>query len=319
MLADGLVTVNDQKQANFEATLFQYLWVFSISTIVIGSLIHFYLTKKLMRPLRDLIESTKRMKEGHYPTPITMNSKDEIGELTNHFNELVQQLKDNEQHRQKLVSDLSHEFRTPLSNVNGYLLALKNGVVVADTDLYQSLYEESKRLIQLVEQMEQLKEWDYVSKQTFSEKKPVDIKDLINQSVDMFRWTIKKNGIEVQVEVESSMLKVDHGAISQVLNNLIDNAIQYYEGTDPITIKGEKRLSEYCIFIKGPGRPIPYGEQKRIFERFYRVDQSRSRELGGSGLGLAISKEIIEHHKGKIGVESEEDIHVFWFTLPVNN
>ncbi|MBP2243295.1 two-component system sensor histidine kinase BaeS [Cytobacillus eiseniae] len=316
LLADGLVSMNNQKQAQFEATLFQYLWIFSISTIIIGSLTHFYLTKRLIHPLRELIDSTKKMKLGEYPAPIQVKQEGEIAELINHFNDLVKQIEGNEQHREKLVSDLSHEFRTPLSNLNGYLRALQNGVIKGDEKLYESLYLESKRLVHLVEQMEQLKEWDHVSTQTFSEKMPVNINNLVEQSVEIFRLALEEANINVHVEVEAKVIMVNRGAITQVISNLIDNAIRYYDGTGLITIKGGSHQTEYELSVTGPGRPISQDDQKRIFERLYRIDHSRSRELGGSGLGLAISKEIIEHHHGTIGMNTVGNVHTFWFKLP---
>ncbi len=310
--------MSSQKQDQFEATLFQYLWIFSVSTIIIGSLTHFYLTKKLIHPLRELIYSTKKMKQGEYPKPIVGKPEGEIGELVSHFNDLVKQLKENERQRQKLVSDLSHEFRTPLSNLNGYLRALQTGVVEGNEKLYQSLYEESKRLIHLVEQIEQLKEWDHVSTQNFTEKSFVNIKKLVGQSVEMFRLALEQSKVKVQTDVENSDVLVNSDAITQVISNFIDNAICYYEGIGPITIKGQNIHSAYKLTVTGPGKPIPYEEQEKIFERFYRIDHSRSRELGGSGLGLAISKEIIEHHGGTIGVNTDGNVHSFWFQLPVN-
>lgn len=316
VLADGLVAMSNPKQAQFEATLLQYLWIFSISTIIIGSLTHFYLTKKLIHPLRELIYSTKKMKKGEYPNPITVSSEGEIGELISHFNDLVRQLEANEQHRQKRFSDLSHEFRTPLSNLTGYLCALQSGVIEGDEKLYHSLHEESKRLVHLVEQMEQLKEWDHVSNQIFTEKSPVNMTKLVEQLVEVFSWVSRQANIKVNVDVASSVIMVNSGAIAQVISNLIDNAIRYYEGTGPITIKGINLQSEYKLFVTGPGKSISLADQERIFERFYRTDHSRSLELGGSGLGLAISKEIIEHHGGMIGVTSKENLHTFWFRLP---
>jgi two-component system, OmpR family, sensor histidine kinase BaeS len=316
VLANGLISMSDQKQAQFEATLFQYLWIFSIMTIVIGSLTHFYLTRKLIQPLRELIASTKKMKRGEFPNPIIITPDGEIGELITHFNDLVKQLETNEQYRQKLVSDLSHEFRTPLANLNGYLRALQSGVIEGDVRLYQSLQAEAKRLIQLVEQMEQLKEWDWVSKQSFLQKSPVSIKKLVDQSVEMYRLTLKQMNMKVHVDIEPILVTVNSGAITQVISNLLDNAIRYYDGTGPIWIEGRIGPAEYWLGITGPGKPISVLDRERIFERFYRTDQSRSRELGGSGLGLAISKEILERHHGKIGVRSKENVHTFWFTLP---
>src|SRR5699024_633903 len=106
MIADGIFSMNVQKQTQFRATLFQYLWIFSVTAVIIGSLIHFYLTRKMMQPLKELIQFTKKMKQGEYSSPIHGTEDGEIGELINHFNDLAQQLESNEQHRKKLVSDL---------------------------------------------------------------------------------------------------------------------------------------------------------------------------------------------------------------------
>ncbi|MEN1967227.1 ATP-binding protein [Lentibacillus sp. N15] len=317
-LADGMGAMNPNKQSQFDSTLFQYLWIFSISAIFIGSLIHFYLTKELIRPIRQLIESTRRMKQGQYPDPIQIKYMDETGELVGHFNDLVQQLKHNQQHRQKLVSDLSHEIRTPLANLNGYLSALKNGVITGDQQLYQSLYDEVTRLTHMVEQLDQLKEWDYRAQQTFSEKASTDLALLLEQTVNMFQWALKRAGIKWEVRTVSGMAMINDEAISQVISNLIDNSIRYYEGNEPMVLKGEPYQTEYKISVTGPGKIIPDADQERIFERFYRVDSSRTRDTGGTGLGLAIAKEIVEHHNGTIGMQSTSHVHTFWFTLPLS-
>lgn len=312
-LANDIGATDHQNQ--FDSTLFRYLLIFSTSAIIVGSLIHFYLTKKLIRPLRRLIESTKTMKQGEYPKPIEVTSEDEMGQLTGHFNDLIQQLRSNQEHRQKLVSDLSHEFRTPLSNLNGYLNALSNGVITGSPELYQSLRQEAERLINMVDQLEQLKEWDYISQQTLTDKEPTDMQSIIKQSIDLFRWTLKNAGIVIHAEIEHGIVSVYNGGIQQVISNLIDNAISHYNGTGSITIKGENQGKKYVFSISGPGQHISEEDRNKIFERFYRADPSRTRVSGGSGLGLAISKEIIEHHKGLIGVTSEGDYHTFWFTI----
>lgn len=317
MLADGLLSMTVQKQNQFKATLFQYLWIFSISAVILGSLVHFYLMKKIMQPLKKLIQFTKEMKQGQYPHPVYVKEDGEIGELAAHFNELVQRLETNELHRKKLVSDLSHEFRTPLTNLNGYLLALQKGVVEGDEQLYQSLYAESFKLTQLVEQMEQLKEWDNMESKTFGEKEQVDMQQFIEQSINIFRWSLEKKHIALEVTVHPAVAVINRISISQVISNLLDNAIRYYEGKGQIKIKGENLLNAYKVSVTGQGRTISIEDRERIFERFYRTEPSRSRELGGSGLGLAISKEIVERHHGEIGVQSEDDTHTFWFVLPL--
>ncbi|MGM0898539.1 MAG: sensor histidine kinase [Bacillota bacterium] len=308
-----------QRQNQFNAALLQYLWIFSAATIVIGSVLHFYFTKKLMGPLKELIESTKVMKDGRYPKTIKNRSEGEIGELIGHFNELVQQLKLKEQSRQKIVSDLSHEFRTPLSNLNGYMNALSNGVIEGDTALFQSLHGEAKRLTAMVEQLEQLKQWDMAAGDALMETKHEDMGQLIRQTVEMFHWRLQEQNIHVHIEAAPAMVGVYNGGIQQVLGNIIDNAIRYYEGTAPIRMEGKISGTDYRVSIISEGQEISETDAPKIFERFYRTDPSRTRDTGGSGLGLAISKEIIELHKGTIGLDDQDGHYVFWFEIPMEN
>src|SRR5699024_4576461 len=114
-------------------------------------LLQYYVTKKLVNPVQKLIESTKQMREGEYPDPVSVSARGEIGELAGHFNGLVAQLKSNDEDRNKLVSDLSHELRTPLTNLNGYLKALRDGDIQGDEELYDALLNESKRLTEMTE------------------------------------------------------------------------------------------------------------------------------------------------------------------------
>lgn len=142
------------------------------------------------------------------------------------------------------------------------------------------------------------------------------MKELVEQSVQMFRWTLTEANIDFDMDVQSSMLLINGSSITQVISNLLDNAIRHYEGEGTIEMKGLELAGEYRFSVTGPGKPISSNEQDKLFERFYRIDDARSRDSGGSGLGLAISKEIIELHQGKIGVTSEGDVHTFWFSLP---
>ena len=308
-----------QRQNQFNAALLQYLWIFSAATIVGGSVLHFYFTKKLMGPLKQLIQSTKVMKVGRYPDTLETGSEGEIGELIGHFNELVQQLKLKEQSRQKLVSDLSHEFRTPLSNLNGYMNALSNGVIQGDTALFQSLHGEAKRLTAMVEQLEQLKEWDMAAAETLAETEQEDMGHLIRQMAEMFHWRFEEKNIQVEIDAVPGTVAVFNGGIQQVLGNIIDNAIRYYEGTAPIRVEGKISGSDYRVAIVSEGQEISEADADKLFERFYRTDPSRNRDTGGSGLGLAISKEIVELHKGRIGLDFENRRYAFWFAIPLHN
>lgn len=314
---DSMGTMTGTNQTQFNKTLYYYLWIFSLIAMITGSIAHFYLTKRLIHPLKRLIESTKSMKKGNYPEPIEVTSSDEIGQLTSNFNGLAHQLKKNHEQRQKLVMDLSHEVRTPLANLNGYLYALKNGVIEGDPALYESLYQESERLTKMITQLETLKEWDYISEQLFFEREMAPIGRMLHETVKMFEWQLKEKQIAVEIDAEDADLLVDKEGVLQAISNLIENAIRYYSGEGIISIKGERLANEYYIAITGPSYPITEEEGEKLFERFYRVDPSRSRDTGGSGLGLSITKEVIEQHKGDIGWKIDDAKNTFWFTLPL--
>ncbi|MCM3109759.1 sensor histidine kinase [Lederbergia lenta] len=305
------------RQQRFNRTLLSYLWILMIMAAFIGSVLHFYFIKRFIQPIRGLIQSTKELKLGHSPEPVEVYKDDEIGQLAIQYNGLIAQLQMNEQHRNRLVTDISHEIRTPLSNLNGYLQALKDGDIIGDKVLFESLYQESNRLSQMIEQLEQLKEWDYLSVQSIIEKETYEIEPILLQCVAMFERTLEQQKIPILLEIESCKIDIQVVGIQQVISNLLENAIRYYEGEGPILLAGEKRGKIYRISVTGPSDPIPEIEKEKVFRRFYRLDSSRSRMTGGSGLGLAISKEIIErHHQGEIGIDTTSTSNTFWVTLP---
>ncbi len=281
----------------------------------LGSVFHYYFIKRFIKPIRSLVQSTEELKLGRYPEPVEVYKEDEIGQLVKQYNGLIEQLQMNDEQRNRLVTDISHEIRTPLSNLSGYLLALKDGDVVGDKDLFASLYQESKRLSQMMEQLEQLKEWDHLSTQSVVEKETCAIEPLLLQCVAMFERTLEVKEIPILLDIEPCELTIHVVGIQQVIGNLLENAIRYYEGDGPILLAGEKRGADYRISITGPSKPIPEAEREKVFRRFYRLDSSRSRTTGGSGLGLAISKEIIESHHGEIGIDSTRLSNTFWVIL----
>src|SRR5699024_8862564 len=173
------------------------------------------------------------------------------------------------------------------------------------------------RLISMVDQLDQLKEWDYVSKQTFLEKESLDMPLLINQSVELFHWSLKKSGLEIDVDTEPGTVNVYSGGIQQVMGNLIDNAIRYHSCKGSIRIKCDNKSTYYKFSIYEYCKYIHANNIYKMFERFYRINQARTRDSDGTGLGLAISKEIIEHHRGQIGVTSDDHYHTFWFSIPL--
>ena len=305
------------QQARFNSVLFNYLLIFISTTIFAGSLLQYYVTKKLVNPVQRLIESTKQMKRGEYPEPVSLTARGEIGELAEHFNGLVEQLKSNDADRNKLVSDLSHELRTPLTNLNGYLKALRDGVMDGDAELYDALLNESRRITEMTEQMELLKEWGEITSNHYADHEVRNIAELMEQCTNMFRLQVERRNISLITEAEDCTFRLNADGVQQVMTNLIDNALNHHQGSSPIKVRGRIQETVYHVSVSSPGPHIPEEEKERIFERLYRLDTSRSRQTGGSGLGLAIVKEIIDKYNGRVGVHSEKGINTFWFTLPI--
>lgn len=315
-LAGGIGSFETLRQQQFNSTFFQYILIFGVIGLVFGSLVHFYLIKKLLKPINNLIDSTKQLQKGQFPDVIAGDSYDEVGQLVNQYNNLITQLKTNEEERIKLVNDISHEFRTPLANLSGYMYALKTGHMEGNEEMYASLYKEVNRLTSLLDNIDQLKEWHDLSSQTYFQKEKADIKEQIDQCVSMFAITAEQHDITIDVSAEHCTLPMNVTGIQQVLSILIDNAIRYYEGETSIVILGEVGESSYEISVTGPGQPIHSEDADHIFERFYRVESSRSQQTGGSGLGLAIAKEIVEKHQGEIALSTTKHENNFSFTLP---
>lgn len=311
---DELVT--NQETNLFKTVLSQYLWIFVGIFIVLAMVIQYYYTRKLMKPLTILIESMKSLKQGRKVQNIQFQSDGEIEELIYHFNELVNQLECNKIQRHKQLSDFSHEFRTPLTNLNGYLKALHSGVITGDKELFHALQQESNRLIIMLEQLKSMEEFEYVQHQKFFQKQEVQMTEIINQVVQMFSWTMKGKNIEIILDIEQQTVLLDPNGITQVISNLMDNAIRYYDGVKPIRITGKRSDKFYCISICGQGQLISKKDQEFIFERFFRTESTG--KTIGKGLGLAISKEIAEQHNGNIRLISDGNNHTFIVTIPID-
>ncbi|WP_343750773.1 HAMP domain-containing sensor histidine kinase [Lentibacillus halophilus] len=315
-LADAMGNFNRPQQQRFNATLLQYLLMFALLTFITGSLLHYYLTKKLIKPINHLIEATKQLKKGAYPAPAPDTAQGEVGELVTHFNALIRQLETNDENRQKIISDLSHELRTPITNLNGYLQALRDGDMQGNYSLYEALHKETKHLMELTKQMEMLKEWGDMSSRVYTEHSDVDIAELVHQCITVFQWKLEQKQMIIDAHVESFEVSVHAKGIRQVINNLIENAIDYDQGNDSIRLTGQIEHGYYYLSISSPSEHIPAEDHDRIFERFYRSTDVQNRQTNGSGLGLAIAKEIIEQHNGRIGLTTDEHNNTFWVTLP---
>jgi signal transduction histidine kinase len=227
-------------------------------------------------------------------------------------------LENNEQLRQNLIADVAHELRTPLSNIRGYLEAIRDHVIKPDAATIGSLNEEAALLSRLVNELQEL------SLAEAGELKLVyqaeDIEKLVKQAVVHWQPQLERKEISLSLDLEDNLppVNIDWQRVNQVMHNLLENAVAHTGRGKTITVAAAKQGDWVEISVSDTGEGIPAVDLSNIFERFYRVDRSRARATGGSGLGLTIARRLVEAHGGKITVQSELGKGSrFTFTLPI--
>jgi two-component system sensor histidine kinase VicK len=226
-----------------------------------------------------------------------------------------------EQARREFVANVSHELRTPLTTIKSYLEALEDGAM-EEPELAQRFVgvtrNETERMIRLVTDLLHLSRLD--SKEAMLAKEWTSVSDMLEEVADRFAFQLLQRNTEITIVVEQGMPKIlmDRDKIDQVLDNLVSNAIKYTGDEGRIELGAKQNdQNELEIFVKDNGIGIPQKDLSRIFERFYRVDKARSRNMGGTGLGLSIAQEIIRAHGGDILLESEYNLGTrVTFTIP---
>ena len=233
----------------------------------------------------------------------------------------ITELKRLEEIRKDLVANVSHELRTPVSSIKGYAETLLEGKVEnEDTkkEFLNIIYQDSNRLANLIDDLLDLSKIE--SDKMKMEFEPVEIPPLLNRCISILEKSAKDKLIAIKSNVPGNLPKVlgDQGRLLQVLLNLLDNAIKYTPEGMSVTISAARKENVVQIDISDTGIGISEKDLPRIFERFYRVDKARSRELGGTGLGLSIVKHIVQAHNGQVWVQSILDLgSTFSFTIPI--
>lgn len=287
--------------------------------VAIALVITFVLSRYISAPVQALTLSARRLGQGDFSQRVQFHGKGELGELAQTFNSMANDLERTEELRRDMVADAAHELRTPLSNIRGYLEAIRDGVVAPDTATIHSLHEEVVLLSRLVDDLQELALAEAGELKMIPQAE--DISELIHQAVAGTRVQAAAKGVSVSIDLPSKLpsVNIDSHRISQVLRNLLENAVAHTTRGGAITVTGKQQGSWVDISVVDTGEGIPVEDLPNIFERFYRVDKSRTRATGSSGLGLTIAKRLVEAHGGKIEVESELGKGSrFKFTIPVS-
>ncbi|MBN1190164.1 MAG: HAMP domain-containing protein [Dehalococcoidales bacterium] len=296
----------------------RYLLWSGILAIAVAVVLAFLLSRRVLQPIRALTVTARKLGRGDFSQRVQVRDRGEVGELSRTFNSMADDIERTEKLRRNMVAEVAHEIRTPLSNVAGYLEAIQDGLVKADSATIASLSEEVDLLSRLVNDLQVLTLAD--SGELNLMRQGEDIAQLIEQSVTALQIQASEKGLGLSASLTPGLppVNIDYQRISQVLHNLLANAIAHTPSGGEITVSAENKGQWVEVSVSDTGEGIPAEDVPNIFERFYRVDKSRSRAGGGSGLGLTIAKRIVEAHGGTITVRSEVGRgSTFSFTIPV--
>jgi two-component system sensor histidine kinase BaeS len=260
-----------------------------LATILITVLVG----RRLVRPLRALTEAA----DGHTPAPVS--TQDEIGRLARALNDSTERRDQAEAQRRAMVSDVAHELRTPLTNIRSWLEAAQDDLAPTDGQLVELLHEEAVLLQHIIDDLSDLAAADAGTLRIHAE--PTYIRDVLAQVVDSHRAPAHAAGVRLAMEVDGDpVVAADAVRLRQMIGNLVSNAVRFTPGGGSVTVGAQGST----ITVRDTGVGISAENLPRVFDRFWRADESRSRATGGSGLGLAIVRKLAEAHGGTIEVAS---------------
>jgi signal transduction histidine kinase len=276
------------------------------------------IARGLTQPLRDMAEAARKMARGEYGHKVRVRSRDESGQLAEAFNRMSGEMESLERLRRELVANVSHELKTPIQALRGHLENLMDGVEELNPGLLAVMVRQSERLSRLVDEVLDLSRLESGAAPLHLE--PVLLAPLVDRVLMEVGVARAGRYLDVRNEVDQGLppVEADRERIHQVLFNLLDNAFRFTPPGGRVTVRAECRGETCRVSVADTGPGIPAEHLPFVFERFYRVDQSRSREDGGTGIGLAIARSVIEAHGGSIWAESSVGHgSTFRFVLPL--
>jgi two-component system sensor histidine kinase BaeS len=278
--------------------------MFAIVLVLISAMIAFPLSSIMVRPIRDIVTGTRELTSGDYSSRIKIRTSDELGLLSQDFNTLALTLEHNRHARQQWIADISHELRTPLAVLRGELESLQDGIRPLTPEAMDSLHHEVVHLNALVNDLHELSLSDMGA--LVYEKRSLDIGNLLEHNLDLYEAGLEKEDISVSLTQFPLLpgrhiyLTCDEKRLSQLFSNLLQNTCRYTEKGGSLEIEVHEQNSNIQITFSDSGPGVKDEDLPKLFDRLYRVENSRNREKGGSGLGLAICKNIVEAHEGTI-------------------
>lgn len=300
-------------------TILPLLFLISLVVLLLALIFSFAGSKMLAQPLRDMASAARRFGRGDLSVRVEQTDRsDEIGELTEAFNSMAESLEKSEEKRREFIANVSHELKTPMTTISGFADGILDGTIPPEKqDKYlQIISSESKRLARLVRSMLELSRLQAEDRSVLL-KKSFDIAETLRLTLINFADKIECKGLDVDFQVPEDAMPVlgDCDAITQVVYNLLDNAIKFAKDGSALGVSLWKDNCKAYVSVRNHGSTIPEAEIPLLFDRFHKGDRSRSQDRDGVGLGLYIVKTILNNHGEDIAVTSRQGVTDFVFTL----
>ena len=277
----------------------QALYLSGFVALLIAAIISLILTQNISGPIRKLARATRSLISGEFKTRVNITNKDELGKLSRDFNILAKTLDKEAESADKWLADISHELRTPLAILKSELEAIEDGIREFDEETLNSLTHEVKRINTLVNDLYELSLSDLGAMKY--QMVETDIKTNIESSIESFRDRYREAEIDIKTNFdEVGNILGDQHRLTQLFTNLLENTLKYTDGPGSLNINMQGIDNEIIVSFADRAPGVDEETLDKIFDRFYRVELSRSREMGGAGLGLSICSEIVDAHSGSI-------------------
>lgn len=300
------------------STLLWIIQILYILTYLGVALLFFLYIRCIRRPFQEITKGASEFANGNLSYQIPVDSENELGYLAKNLNYMADKLNRNGEYQRQFISNISHDFRSPLTSIKGYVEAMTDGTI--PPELHEKYLKiilfETERLTDLTKDLLTLNEFD--TKELLLDKTRFDIQEMIKNTAASFEGicTVKHVSIELLLLPQDVFVFADARKIHQVFYNLLDNAIKFSEHDSSVTVEVTRRNDKIFVSVKDHGIGIPKKELNKIWERFYKSDLSRGKDKKGTGLGLAIVKEAIQAHDEHINVVSTEGVGTeFIFSL----
>jgi two-component system, OmpR family, sensor histidine kinase BaeS len=299
------IDLTPQEQAYLQRTN-EALTYAALGAALLALIVGFLLARTLTRPLHALTEATEKMAAGELDQQVSITSLDEIGELAESFNRMSRQVAHANRLRKQMTADVAHDLRTPLTVIAGYVESMRDGDLDPTPERLETIYGEIERLQSLVQDLHLLAVTD--AGELRLNLAPLDPRALLERVTSSFQLSAEQKGLTLRLEIGPDLpeLNADEARLDRVLSNLITNSIRHTHSGSVVTIKATRIPPDLVLSVEDTGEGISPADLPHIFDRFYRVDVSRTDADGASsGLGLAIARALVEAHGGRITAESE--------------